>query len=284
MRTVSGGSKIYSELAQVVSNRVGALTAIDNDSFFPRYQYESPNGIVVRLSKQDGLVISNVAHAITADAERHEVAFRTAEALISETAGTATRSLPGNMVRIPGKSYAICKYEVSQDLWYAVTGEIPSRFKGGRLPVESVSWDDCRVFLEKLNGLPEVRESGFTYRLPTAAEWEYACKAGGAGDYCILDDGTEVTYGTLKDAAWYGEDRAKGKTHPIGQKKPNAFGLYDMHGNVWEWVAADDDSARTNCGGGWRNGASTCTSTSKSRHFGEFSRDDIGLRLAADCQ
>ncbi len=283
LREVTGGSKIYAELAQVVSNRVGAMTAVDDGTFFPRYEYESSNGITVQLSKHDGLVVSNATHAIRAREERGEIARRKAESEVSKTAAFATRRLAGDLVKIPGKTYAICKYEVSQTLWYAVTGEVPSRFKGGELPVESVSWDDCLSFLEKLNALPEVKASGLTYRLPTASEWEYACRAGATGDYCLLGDGAEVTSATLKEVSWYGEDRTKGATHSVGQKKPNAFGLYDMHGNVWEWVVTDGDS-RTVCGGGWRNGASTCTSGSRFRHFGEVSRDDIGLRLAADRQ
>ena len=284
VRTVSGGGKIYADLVQVVSNRVGAMTAVDDGTFFLRYEYESASGVSVQLSKLGGLVVSNTTYSIRADVERLEAARLDAKAAVSETAAFATRRLAGDMVKIPGRQYAICKYEVSQALWYAVTGEVPSHFTGGELPVESVSWDDCQAFLEKLNALPEVRASGFTYRLPTAAEWEYACRAGATGDYSRLEDGAEVTSATLKGVAWYGEDRTKGTTHPVGQKKPNAFGLYDMHGNVWEWVADGDGSSRTDCGGGWRNGASTCTSGSRFRHFGEFSRDDIGLRLAADCQ
>ena len=284
VRTVSGGGKIYADLVQVVSNRVGAMTAVDDGTFFLRYEYESASGVSVQLSKLGGLVVSNTTYSIRADVERLEAARLDAKAAVSETAAFATRRLAGDMVKIPGRQYAISKHEVSQALWYAVTGEVPSRFTGGDLPVESVSWDDCQTFLEKLNALPEVRASGFIYRLPTAAEWEYACRAGATGDYCRLEDGAEVTSATLKNVAWYGEDRTKGTTHPVGQKKPNAFGLYDMHGNVWEWVADGEGGSRTDCGGGWRNGASTCTSGSKFRHFGEFSRDDIGLRLAADCQ
>ena len=284
VRTVSGGGKIYADLAQVVSNRVGAMTAVDDGTFFLRYEYESASGISVQLSKLGGLVISNATYSIKADDERLEAARMDAKAAVSETAALATQRLAGDMVKIPGQGYAISKYEVTQALWYAVTGEVPSRFTGGELPVESVSWDDCQAFLERLNALPEVKATGLTYRLPTVKEWEYACKAGGVGDYCRLGDGAEVTYATLKEVSWYGEDRTKGTPHAVGQKKPNAFGLYDMHGNVWEWVAAADGDSRTVCGGGWRNGASTCTSGSRSRHFGEVSRDDIGLRLAADCQ
>ena len=85
-----------------------------------------------------------------------------------------------------------------------------------------------------LNSMPEVKKSGLTFRLPTEKEWEYACRAASTGDYCKLADGTEITKGTLGDVAWY-EDNSGKKTHPVGQKKPNAFGLHDMHGNVLEW-------------------------------------------------
>jgi len=188
-----------------------------------------------------------------------------------------------NMVAIPGKNFKMGKYEVTQAQWEAVMGENPSRFKGSENPVECVSWDDCKKFLEKLNSMPEVKESGLTFRLPTEKEWEYACRAGSTGDYCKLADGTEITKSTLGEVAWY-DDNSDNKTHTVGQKKPNAFGLYDMHGNVLEWcedLYLAGDSGRVFRGGGWLNGSGDCTAS----YGGLNDPDDrdiyLGFRVAA---
>ena len=116
---------------------------------------------------------------------------------------------------------------VTQGQWQKVMGNNPSSFTAGGqdCPVEQVSWDDAQEFLAKLNRIEEID----TYRLPTEAEWEYACRAESTGRFCFGDDEAG-----LKDYAWYNNNSA-GKTQPVGQLKPNAWGLYDMHGNVWEW-------------------------------------------------
>ncbi len=119
--------------------------------------------------------------------------------------------------------FDIMKYEVTQGQWEAVMGSNPAHFKdcGSRCPVETVSYLDVQAFLSKLNA----QKDGWQYRLPTEAEWEYAARAGTKGDYA----------GDLDAMAWYKANSGE-KTHPVGQKQPNAWGLYDMHGNVWEWV------------------------------------------------
>jgi len=120
--------------------------------------------------------------------------------------------------------FYIGKYPVTQAQWLTVMGENPSYFRDKNRPVENISWNDCHLFIKRLNAL------GLgTFRLPSEAEWEYACRAGSATNYCF-GDGTDG----LGEYAWY-VDNSNGKTHPVGQKKPNAWGLYDMHGNVWEW-------------------------------------------------
>ena len=183
------------------------------------------------------------------------------------------------MVPIPGEDYAMCKYEVSQALWQSFMGENPSEFKGMDRPVENVSWNDCQEFLRRLNALPTVRESGAEYRLPTSEEWEYACRAGSTGDYCRLADGTEITEDTLDEVAWYYRN-SEGETHPVGRKKPNAFGLYDMHGNVWEWTSSGSGSSRVRRGGGWLDLAGRCAASSRDGNSLGHRNDYLGFRLA----
>ena len=124
------------------------------------------------------------------------------------------------------RPFYLGKYEVTQEQWERVMGSNPSRFKGRDNPVESVSWNDAQEFVRRLNAMEGHRR----YRLPTEAEWEYAARAGSTTAYSFGDDA-----GELGDYGWYEANSGKG-THPVGQLRPNAWGLYDMHGNVWEWV------------------------------------------------
>ena len=196
-----------------------------------------------------------------------------------------------SMVPIPGKDFKMGRFPVTQAQWEAVTGENPSEFKGADRPVEMVSWDDCQAFLETLNATPAARAAGLAFRLPKEDEWEYACRAVSTGKYCKLADGTEITEDTLGEVAWFDEDAFKGSTHPVGLKKPNAFGLHDMHGNVEEWTdtAVDEDGsvdaggkARVDRGGGWGGSAKNCMSAHR-RWFAPSLRSDLlGFRLCAD--
>ena len=118
------------------------------------------------------------------------------------------------------------QYEVTQDQWEIMMRSNPSAFEGGTNPVEQVSWNDVQEFIRRLNAL----EGHDRYRLPTEAEWEYAARAGTSTAYSFGDDASK-----LSDYAWNG-DNSDWMTHPVGQKLPNAWGLYDVHGNVYEWV------------------------------------------------
>ncbi len=132
-----------------------------------------------------------------------------------------------HQVRIKG--FEMAKTPVTQSQWKAVMGNNPSRFQGcDDCPVEWVSWNDAMQYIEKLNAL-----TGGGYRLPTEAEWEYAGRGGRAGElYCGGNN--------LDAVAWH-SGNGGGKTHPVGQKAPNGYGLYDMSGNVWEWTCSRYD-------------------------------------------
>ena len=133
-----------------------------------------------------------------------------------------------DMVKHPvtiSKAFYLGKFEVTQAQWQAVMGNNPSRFKGDDRPVESVSWFAVQEFIQRLNE----REGHERYRLPTEAEWEHAAKAGGKG-YPFGKNGQQ-----LKEYSWHMYNSGN-NTHPVGQKKPNPWGLYDMSGNVGEWI------------------------------------------------
>jgi formylglycine-generating enzyme required for sulfatase activity len=128
---------------------------------------------------------------------------------------------PPHQVKLT-KPFQLAKYEVTQAQWKAVMGDNnPSRFKGETLPVENISFDQVQEFLKRLNATND----GFVYRLPAEAEWEYAARAGTLGP----------NTGSLDEVAWHAGN-SEMKSHPVGQKKPNAWGLYDMEGNVYEWT------------------------------------------------
>ena len=120
------------------------------------------------------------------------------------------------------KPFYMGKHEVTQEQWEALMGKNPSTTKGAKLPVTNVSWEDCQEFIKKLNA-----KTDGGYRLPTEAEWDYACRAGTTTAYSFGDKITP------KDANYL--DSKIGKPVAVGSYKPNAFGLFDMHGNVWEW-------------------------------------------------
>lgn len=188
------------------------------------------------------------------------------------------------------KPFLLAKYPVTQELYYNVSNENPSTIKGERHPVETVTWKEVVIFcnnFSSMNGLNpcylineeseeikfDINANGF--RLPTEAEWEYACKAGS----------TRIRYGELNQIAWYKENSGM-TTHPVGQKEPNQWGLYDMLGNVWEWCSDIYDesvygSYRIFRGGGWSDEERSVMATTRRRsHPIKFKIDDLGFRIA----
>lgn len=174
--------------------------------------------------------------------------------------------------------------EVTQDQWESVMGNNPSRFKGDDLPVEYVSWDDAVSFCRKLS----IKE-GLSYRLPTESEWEYGCRAGTTSAYYGGDDESD-----LARVGWY-DGNAGGKTHAVGQKASNAWGLYDMHGNVWEWCSdwkaeyprgsvsdptgASQGDFRVLRGGAWNVKPRICRAANRSSNFPGFRSYNFGFRV-----
>ncbi len=194
--------------------------------------------------------------------------------------------LPRHKVTIT-KPFFLGKYEVTQEQWVAVMGSNPSHFKGKRRPVENVSWNDAVKFIKKLNELEKTSK----YRLPTEAEWEYAARAGDQGSYCFGD-----MIGDLPLYAWYYHN-ANAETHEVGTLKPNDWGLYDMHGNVWEWVndwyAVDYYSKspekdpqgpekgvlKVERGGGWDSLPDACRSAYRNGFFPYKGNSALGFRV-----
>ena len=184
-------------------------------------------------------------------------------------------------------SYYICKYEVTQALWRAVMGSNPSYFKGDNLPVESVSWNDCQTFINRLNSYTRRN-----FRLPTEAEWEFAARGGNYSRHYKYSGSNYIS-----DVAWYGDDSGNSgnRTHPVGTKQANELGLYDMTGNVWEWCSdwygsyssysqsnptgPNSGSDRVLRGGSWSSYARSYRSSNRSYNAPGGSLRIFGLRL-----
>jgi formylglycine-generating enzyme required for sulfatase activity len=185
------------------------------------------------------------------------------------------------------QSFYMGKFEVTQKQWKAVMGNNPSKVKGDELPVEQVSWNDVQEFIKKLNQ----KEGWNRYRLPTEAEWEYAARAESNKKWHFGDDERQ-----LGEYAWYSAN-SNSQTHPVGKKKPNLFGLYDIHGNVWEWVqdlygndyydnspktdptGSSSGSFRVIRSGGWNGDAGYARSANRNYIIPRSRSGNIGFRL-----
>jgi formylglycine-generating enzyme required for sulfatase activity len=236
--------------------------------------------------------------------------------VLAEPPGTITNSIGMKLVPIPagtflmGSEYAqqhevtltkdfyLGITQVTQAQYEEVMGENPSRFQADKVsgrdssefPVEQVSWEDALKFCEKLSSLPDEKAAGRVYRFPTEAEWEYACRAGTSTAYCFGDDEE-----SLSDYAWYHGNSGK-RPHPVALKKPNAWGLYDMCGNVYEWCSdwfgdypkgAVSDPAgpkggvyRVYRGGSWFDGAAYCRSSYRRGGYPAHRNLNFGFRVA----
>ena len=191
------------------------------------------------------------------------------------------------------QGFWIGKYEVTNAQWQTIMKHIPSNFQGANRPVEQVSWNDAQEFLKTLRSLGDF--GGLTPRLPTEAEWEYACRAGSADIWCFGSDPAQ-----LGQYAWFSEN-AGNQTHAVGQLQPNAWGLFDMHGNVWEWcqdayisdvyatlhaqspavnpVYASGGSMRVIRGGSWYNFPARVRASGRNYGGPAHPYHDVGFRI-----
>ena len=191
------------------------------------------------------------------------------------------------------QSFAIARYEVTQELYQTIMGHNPSKWKGRRNSVEMVNWEEANEFCRKATAELRKRKlmgADEEIRLPSEAEWEYACRAGTKSAYSFGDKKAD-----LGDYAWF-TGNAKGNDPPVGKKKPNAWGLYDMHGYVWEWCAdawsptlkgaatdgrprlVKEERQRVLRGGSWADDAEHCRSAFRHHKELDFRSDAVGFR------
>jgi len=205
-----------------------------------------------------------------------------------ESEDGSSKEKPRHEVKLSQPFY-IGKHEVTQAQWQAIMSTNPSLFTGPTKPVNRVSWDDVQTFIARLNTI----EKTTSYRLPTEAQWEYAARAESQTSYCYGDDPKGEK---LNRYSWY-EKNSKNQIHPVGELKPNNWGIHDMHGNVQEWVQdwydknyyqSSDETDPTGPasgrkrvvrGGSWINPAYHCRSAARSYYSSDYVDNDIGFRL-----
>ena len=293
--------KIFLILAALVAFS-SALTA-ESDYEYLLDKYKSFEGLKAMREAQKRL-----AEEVRIAAEKKAELIKNAEHI---------KSIDAYFIKIPNQNYSMMMTEVTQKQWRTVMGKNPSWFKGDDLPVERVSWIDAVEFCNALSekqGLEkcysngrwayydkkkkkDVTEEDYNkdqkkkyskrqiekyyvidcnfnangYRLPTVEEWQYATRGGENYKYSGSDN--------LDEVGWYKEN-SEGSTHPVAQKKPNGYGLYDMSGNVWEWCwDSGSYSGRCRCGGSWNNDAAGCEVGNRSWNRASFTYGDLGFRI-----
>lgn len=203
--------------------------------------------------------------------------------IMGSPASEAGRSGDEDQARVMlSKGFWMAKTELTQAAWQALMGGNPSMFQGGNLPVENVSWEDAQEFIRKINGCGVVPD-GWKMALPTEAQWEYACRAGETGPF---------SGGDIDRVAWHAGN-SDDRTHEVGTKSPNAWGLHDMQGNLWEWCAdwsgdilpgGKDPRGgasrfyRVNRGGSWLSSASDCRAANRHKHSPVIRDNYLGFR------
>ena len=254
----------------------------------------------ITKSTDSEIALESITNSIDSEIVLESITNSIGMKLVLIPAGTFTMGSPvGEVGRISSemqhevtlsKSYYLGAFEVTQNEYERVMGNNPSKSKGAKNPVEMVSWDEAVSFCKKLSEMPMEKAAGREYRLPTEAEWEYACRAGSTTSYSFGD-----TAESLGEYAWIFENAGKG-THPVGEKKPNRWGLYDMHGNVWEWCqdwygpypsgASTDPKGpsrgtyRVRRGGSWDYVAAYCRTAIRYADDPTFRSNFIGFRVA----
>lgn len=204
--------------AEWLGREADALTAVYNEQYLSNRIGDAPPEELAKVDQEKAAALKDLVESVPT--------------MLREVVANPIKVICDSMVAIPGRTFKMGRTEVTQAMWRLVMGDNPSHFKGANLPVENMSWDDCQRFIQKLNAMSK----NVKFRLPTKEEWEYCCRAGGTGYWGKRANGQE---GPIDVMGWHLFNSSE-KTHPVAQKEPNAWGLYDMHGNVSELTSEEN--------------------------------------------
>lgn len=231
------------------------------------------------------IVATNTVNDADADAKTALEAAKRAARIdeAGKRSSTVVSEMIADMKSVPGKAYRLGRTEVTAEQWHSVMKpDVP--FVGtANLPVSGVSWDDCQDFIKRLNERGEATAERLSFRLPTIKEWRHACLAGAKGKWGLAAANAP---GQLDSMGWYAGNSGSRKS-AVGQKAPNAWGFYDMHGNVFEWCSDTSPEYggdfRIRVGGSFRSPAEQCESSFANSANRQFSRyDDQGFRILCE--